>query len=183
MLHIHILRKKISHQYQRDPSKGFAWDNNDFNNSLDDFWVFDDDDKIMVCSVQTVANAEGLIAGVHHYDTLAPGSFFLRAFVDPRSFKCQPHGIIGATTIKGDAIMKSVDKSGVPTDDDSTTSNNKSRWLMHDLKNHLGVDTRVAWSAGCIVAHDPDLDSFNTLLLGHGVERFDLIPVELEEES
>jgi hypothetical protein len=183
MLSIKIIRKKISYAYQRDPSKGFDWHNNDANNSLDDFWVFDDIHRIMVCSVQTVSNAEGLIDGVHFYDTIKPGRFFLRAFVDPRAFKCQPHGIVGARTLHGDLIVASLGKNGLPDDDDSTTATNKSRWLMHDLKNHDGVDTRVAWSAGCIVVPDRDLDSFNTLLSGHGVKKFDLIPVDLLDEE
>lgn len=174
MLKIIVTRKLASLSYLRDPRSGFDWHNNDANDSLDSFTLQDADteETLFSCRAQTVANLEGLDPGVHFYDTLAPGPFRLRAFVDPRAFKCQPHGIVGAVTKHGDQIG-----------DDSTTPANKSRWLMHNWMDHNGADTRVAWSAGCIVVPDADLDRFNALLSERGVQAGELIEGMLFEEG
>jgi hypothetical protein len=184
-MHIRIIRKLASLQYQRDPSQGFDWHNNDNNNALDTLEVYDDADNLtLTCAVQTVANLEGLDPGVHFYDTIAPGKFSLRYGVDPRSFKCQPFGVIGATTKHGDYIVADLDAQGKPTPKDSTTPTNPSRWLMHDRKDHTGVDTRVAWSAGCIVHQDDaNLVAINKLCADAGMKSGDLIPCELIEEA
>jgi hypothetical protein len=167
---VRVIRRVASWNY-RHPGAD-AWHQQDANNSRDLFEVYDDQGILLQrLYCQTVANAEGLIAGVHEYDTILPGRFQIKAFVDPRSFKCQPHGIIGATTKHGEQIA-----------DDSTTETNKSRWLIHDWKNHDGTDTRVAWSAGCIILQDADLESFNSLLRSSGINPGDLIDAELFEE-
>jgi hypothetical protein len=166
---IKIMRKPESWAY-RHPGPD-PWHSQDANNSIDLFEVYSDEGLLIMRSVcQTVANAEGLLPGVHEYDTIMPGDFQIRAFVDPREFKCQPHGIVGATTKRGDRI-----------DADSTTRTNKDRWLIHDWKNHGDppTDTRVAWSGGCIILKDADLDSFSTLLAGHFVAPGQLIEASL----
>jgi hypothetical protein len=169
LMKIRVVRRPESWEYRhRGPD---AWHSQDANNSIDAFEVYGDAGRLIMHSFcQTVANAEGLIADVHEYDTIMPGPFKIRAFVEPREFKCEPHGIVGATTKHGDLIGE-----------DSTTLINKSRWLIHDWKNHSEppIDTRVAWSAGCIILKDEDLDSFNTLLAGHGIAPGDIIEAEL----
>jgi len=174
MLNIRIFRKFISLSYRRDPPGPDAWHTQDANNSLDVFEFLDDDKVLMTSAAQTVANAEGLIDGVHEYDTIAPGEFSICAYVEQREFKCFPHGIVGAITKRGEPILA-----------DSTTLTNKSRWLVHDWKNHTDppVDTRVAWSAGCIVLPDEGLTQFNKLLDDNGVLPGILIPTELFEEG
>ena len=182
---IRIIRKLKSLQYLRDSGAGFDWHNNDANNALDTLEVYDDAGNLELrCSVQTVANLEGLDPGVHFYDTLAPGKFQLRYGVDPRAFKCHPWGIVGATTKSGDRILAEVDSHGRPTENDSTTATNKSRWLMHDRKDHNGNDTRVCWSAGCIVHQDDStLEAINELAASSGLKPWDLVDVELFEEA
>lgn len=183
-MNIRIIRKTASLNYLRNPDQPFDWHNNDMNNALDSLEVFDDQGNLELrCSVQTVANLEGLDPGVHFYDTIAPGKFSLRYSVDPRAFHCQPFGIVGATTKRGDYIRGDLDDSGKPTDKDSTTETNPSRWLMHDRKDHNGLDTRVAWSAGCIVHQDDaNLVAINKLCADAGMKPGDLIPCELFEE-
>jgi hypothetical protein len=185
MLKICVYRYCASLAYQRDPAKGNDWHNNDGNNSLDLFTLKDADSgaTLFTCHVQTVANAEGLIAGVHAYDTIAPGPFQMRAFVEPRLFICQPHGIVNTKTMHGDLIIAELDAKGRPTVNDSTTARNKSRWLTHDWKDHSGKDTRVAWSAGCFVLPDEALSRYNAILTQRGVKPFDLIDGVLEEEA
>ena len=171
-LHIRIVRKLASLNYKRNPPALDAWHTNDANNSLDEFTLLDGETVLFHCHAQTVANMEGLDDGVHEYDTIAPGSFGLRAFVEPRAFKCQPHGIVYAKTKRGDVVRS-----------DSTTKANASRWLVHDWKNHDGVDTRVAWSAGCFVLRDTDLEAFSSVLRLRGVKPGDVIPGDLFEEG
>ena len=166
-LNIIVYRARASLKYQRDPAKGNDWHNNDANNSMDTFVLKNEDTGtvLFTCKVQSVANAEGLIAGVHQYDTLAPGPFALKAFVAQRAFACQPHGIVNALTLRGDHI-----------DLDSVTADNLSRWLMHDWRGHDGKDTRVAWSAGCLVVADADLERFSAILRLQGINPGNIIP-------
>ncbi len=205
-MHVRIIRKLESLKYLRDPGAPFDWHNNDGNNALDSLEVFEEDGTLAIrTSVQTIANMEGLDPGVHFSDTIVPGKFSLRYGVDPRSFRCQPFGIVGATTRNGDLIIAEIAPekktaendsavpeekpaanqfaSGKPTENDSTTATNKSRWLVHDRKDHIGVDTRVCWSAGCVVFQDNSaLEAFNLLCATSGLKPGDLIPAELFEE-
>ena len=107
----------------------------DGNNSLDQFGLYADDGvagnryiPLFTCRAQTVCNLEGLAAGsqsvdAKYSDTLAPGPFQLRAFVDPRQFWCQPHGVCNARTLGGDTIGPNC-----------VTRTNPNRWLMHDWR-------------------------------------------------
>jgi len=171
-LNIRIHRKAASFQYMRWPERPPAWDNNDGNNSLDRFELFLEGDVILSCPVQTVANLAGISVAVHASDTIAAGEFFIRAFVHPRLYKCRPHGIVGARTLKGDLIGA-----------DSTTDTNKLRWLVHDWKNYSNVETRVAWSAGCFVLPIKALELFNQTIITHGVKKGQLVPCSLIEEA
>lgn len=180
--HLVVTRSRLSLQPLRDPSKPPAWDNNDGNNSLDLLALFGEEGvagqsaPLFVCRAQTVANLEGLFPGARYFDTMAPGPFQLRAFVEPRQFWCQPHGICNARTLRGDLIGP-----------DSITLTNPNRWLVHDWRklkpNPDKQDTRVAWSAGCIVIADSDLDHFGAVLIAQGVNAGDLIGGVLEMEA
>lgn len=163
-MNILITRNRESYNYMRDKNAVRAWDNNDDNNSLDDFELYHNCDLIFKCKAQTVTNLTGIHASVSDADTIALGGFGLVAFVQPRLFKCQPHGIINTVT-RGGAIIGN----------DSTTSTNKLRWLMHDQKNFEGKETRVPWSSGCFVVSVANLNIFNATLLKMGVKRGDVI--------
>ena len=169
---VRIRRKYASFQYRRWPERPPAWGNNDCNNLQDIFEVFRGEEMVLSFPVQTVANLAGLNVNVRAGDTIAPGEFFIRAFVEPRLYKCRPHGIVGAKTIGGDFIG-----------DDSTTDTNKLRWLIHDQKNFSGAVTRVAWSAGCFVLPVVDLELFNLELTFNGIRDGDIIPCTLIEEA
>lgn len=108
-------------------------------------------------------------------DTIAPGPFAVRLFVEQRDFWCDPHGIIRAKTLGGEVIGE-----------DSTTPTNKSRWLIHDWQKHRsaapkGTDTSVAWSAGCFVELDAKLAELNNILRGRGYKTGDVIEGVLVE--
>jgi hypothetical protein len=185
---IRITRSRLSLQPLRDPLKPPAWDNNDGNNSLDQFGLYADDGvagnryiPLFTCRAQTVCNLEGLAAGsqsvdAHYSDTIAPGPFQLRAFVDPRAFWCTPHGVCNTQTLAGDTIGPNC-----------VTRTNPNRWLMHDWRKLKpqpdAQDCRVAWSAGCIVVADADLERFSQLLLHHGITPGDLISGEIIMEA
>lgn len=182
-LRIHVIRDPKSLEYRRDPTKPFAWDNNDNNNSLDTFQVVDAivPSVIFTSKVQTVSNMAGLDVPtaesprIKFEDTVAPGSFQLKVGLDkldPRAFYGRINGICNTTTLAGDAIGA-----------DSTTATNKARWLNHDWQKHkpnsAGVDTRVAWSAGCFVMPDDKLAELGVLLEASGYKPGDLIDGDL----
>lgn len=175
-LHILVVRKKLSLQYLRNPSKPPDWGNNDANNSGDTWALLDGDTLLFSGPVQTVANLEGLDPGVKFTDTIAPGTFQLRYQVEQRDFQCQPNGLCLCRTMAGDWI-----------DLNSVTPSNPSRWLNHDWEfprssgKPAGQDTRVAWSAGCFVQPDLDLRKCNAILAQRGVKPGDMIPGVLEE--
>jgi hypothetical protein len=166
-MNITIHRRHLSYNYKRDPLAPDAWDNNDAHNSLDTFILEDDLDMIggshqlFEGKAQTVAN----IPGGRFLNTLAPGPFQLRLFVDPRAFRGRIHGIANAYNLDGqwinqNSISPIKGKHGEPI--------NYDRWLMHDWQKHApapeGEDTRVAWSGGCIVQPDLDLMRFGLLM-------------------
>jgi len=161
MLRIEVIRRKESYKPKRHPEKADAWDNNDANNSLDDFIVYRDDIQIFQCKAQTVSNMPGGRPG----DTVAPGPFQIRTFVDQRSFWPRIHGICNTTDMEGQEIdSRSIEpvrgNRGEPID--------INRWLVHDWQklkpNMKGIDTRVAWSLCCFVLKTADLWEFNNLL-------------------
>jgi hypothetical protein len=169
---IKVFRRAASHKYRRRPTDPHDWHNNDAHNSLDIFEVLEGDKVIFSAPCQTVSNAEGLIEGSRYLDTIAPGPFKLKAFVDPRAFLCTPHGICDCYTIEGAYINL-----------DSVTRTNKARWLVHDWKGHDGKDTRVAWSSGCLVLTDADLMAFSAVLTLKGIKPGDMVDGELIEEG
>ena len=176
MLNILIIRDPDSLIYKRDPPADDPWHTNDNNNSLDKWLVKDDDHILFTCPCQSVSNMEGLDPSVHFYDTLAPGDFFVKAFrymQYPTVHYGRIHGVVGALTLNGDAI-----------NDDSITSNNSSPWLVHDWQktkpnNVRGQDTRVAWSAGCLVISDYGLDMTGTIFDKYGIKPGDKVPAKL----
>jgi hypothetical protein len=173
---IEIHRAKESWHYRRFPSRGPAWTNNDGANSLDLFLLFDDaGEAIFHCKAQTVSNCDGLIPGARYTDTIIAGPFGLKTDVDPRNFRGRIHGIVLATTIAGEGIRS-----------DSTTRTNASRWLLHDWQRHRDQppgDTRVAWSAGCIVLPTASLAEFNRLLDDYEIKPGTIIPGTIIEEA
>jgi hypothetical protein len=156
MLFIRIRRKKESHKYKRDFNKKDDWFNNDANNCLDEFILYDYETVIFTAKCQTVANLPGGI----YKDTVAEGPFLMRCFVEKRNFHCEVHGICQTSTLGFEWIGN-----------DSTTIDDKERWLFHDdqkLKpSPAGVLTRVCWSEGCFVLHKSDLDSLNEILIAY----------------
>lgn len=181
-----VRRKLASLQYLRDPAKPFAWDNNDANNSLDAFEIYEVNagapaqprgSPIFSCRAQTVSNTEGIIKRTRHDRTIAPGTFDLRAFVAQRQFYGRIYGLCNARTIGGGWIGA-----------DSMIPGNDNRWLVHDWQKHrdtgpAGRDTRVAWSAGCFVLPDHALEELGILFDHHGIAAGDLIPGILQEAA
>jgi len=158
MLFIRIKRKKISYKYKKDMKAKDDWHNNDNNSCLDDFELFDYESRIFTAKCQTVSN----IPGGRYQDTISPGPFLVKCFIEKRNFHCEVHGICQTSTL---------DYSWI--DDDCTTASNKERWLIHDdqkLKpNPPNQVTRIPWSAGCIVLRYSDHKAFNDILKAYGV--------------
>jgi len=158
--------------FKRDPTATDDWFNNDANNNLDDFVLEDDGRSVFRCKAQTVSN----IPGGKFLNTLGVGPFQLRLFVEPRAFYGRIHGICNALTLWGQtvddhSITAVIGKDGKPISYD--------RWLMHDWQKHKpnppGIDTRVAWSAGCIVIPDAALAEFGGVMDSMGMTAGELI--------
>jgi hypothetical protein len=169
-----IHRIKKSHCYQRDSIKPSDWGNNDANNSIDDFIIFNNEIEIFRSKCQTVSNSEGLIDGSKYLDTIDSGPVSIVTDVDRRKFWCRIHGLINAKTIGGEII------NGL-----SVTSTNQSRWLIHDWQklkpNRQWQSTRAAWSAGCFVLKNDDLVRLGEILDNYNVKPGTIIPGQLLE--
>lgn len=168
-----IKRFKQSLNPYRDPNVR-SWSNNDANNSLDMFEVFEYDEMIFRSMCQTVSNTEGIIPGCRYSDTIAPGKFKIVLFQAQRKFHCDVHGIMDATTIGGERIGKSF-----------CTPSSTDRHLVHDWQKlspqPAGTDTRVAWSGGCIILPTKRHAELSRLFRGYGMIPGDVIDVELVE--
>jgi len=172
MLFIRIERNKKSYQYKRNPKAKDDWNNNDNNNGLDDFELFDYESRLLSVKCQTVSN----IPNGNYLDTIAPGPFLLKCFVEPRNFHCRIHGISETSDLQFEWI-----------NDESIQDSNNLRWLLHDDQkqkpNPPNQLTRVLWSAGCIILHKNDLESFNTILDAYGMKTGDTIDAELVDKE
>lgn len=172
MISIKVLRKQSSYDFKVNPKKEGSFDNNWKNNSRDWFILYDDECEIARFRCQSVANyCFGDMASngdTEHGDTIAPGLFKVKCFVDPRSFHGEIHGIIETKDLDGQWINRNSMQivNGFQT----------GRWLIHDKwSNSLKKDTNTAWSAGCIIMSSSDLKSFNDLLHAYKIKSGDII--------
>lgn len=179
MVRVRIERHGKSFDYKNDPGKPDSFENNWKNNSLDWIVLLKDTAEIARFKCQSVANycfGDQLPGdSLPHGDSLLAGSFGIRAFVDPRKFHGEIHGIVNALDLDGqviDAQSMQYTKNGFQT----------GRWLIHDrYSEKIKDDTRYAWSAGCIILSSRDLESFNYLLRAFQVVPGRIIPAELIE--
>lgn len=182
MVHIKVIRSKNSFNFRADPAKPDSFENNWENNSLDWLVMYKNHDEVFRCRCQSVANycfgenATG--STMPHGDTIAPGYFVMRAFVDPRKF----HGEIHAITQTKDYDGEWIDRNAMQT---TRGGFQNGRWLIHDRwSSRLRHDTRYAWSAGCIILSSADLEKFNTMLYFNGVTAgMEIIGEVVEQES
>jgi hypothetical protein len=153
-------------------------DNNIKNNMLDLYELFDGENVLIFCHVQTIVN----IPGGRFLNTIGPGKFFVKAFVDPRKFYGRIHGIVEAYDLEGQGIdgrsIQPVEgKDGAPIDFE--------RWLEHDTQKHPPAPPMTlcsaAWSAGCIIHHPQDLADIGRIFDRYRVIPGDRIPYELVE--
>jgi len=172
MLFIRVERDTRSYNYKKNPKAKDAWDNNDGNNGLDTLSLFDYESCLFTVKCQTVAN----IPDGRFVDTIAPGPFLIKCFLDKRNFYCDVHGICDTVDLENEYITK-----------DSIQASNNLRWLIHDdqkLKpNSPNQLTRVLWSAGCFVLHKSDLEGLNDLLRAYGIKPGDTIDGELLDKE
>ena len=174
VINILVERSRRSYDFKADPGKPSSFENNWKNNSLDWIAVRDGETVVARFRCQTVANycfgVNATALTVAHGDTVAPGSFTVEAFVEPRSF----HGEIHAITRTRDVDGECIDHRAMQT---TRGGFQNGRWLIHDRYSpSTGADTNYAWSAGCFVMASPDLAAFNECLKTHNVRPGDLIP-------
>jgi hypothetical protein len=178
-LFVRVDRKKLSYEYKRYMSLDDSWSNNDKNNMLDDFILFYNEALLFKAKCQSIAN----IPNGRFLDTLAPGKFQIKCFVENRNYYGRIHGIVNAYDLDGQLINEnSIEtvkgKNGAPVD--------FTRWLIHDMQkqkpNPPNILTRVAWSAGCLIMSPSDLEAFNEILDAYKVISGELLNAEIAEE-
>lgn len=175
-----INRNKRSYDFRENLDKPDSFENNWRNNSLD--WLILADDgghELFRARCQSVANYcfGGMATAdtVAHGDTIAPGEFKVKLFVEPRSF----HGEIHAITETKDIDGQWIDRNAMQT---TAGGFQNGRWLVHDRYSFKsGGDTRYAWSAGCIILSSADLANLNTVLHSFKCQPGDIIPGEIIE--
>jgi hypothetical protein len=165
-----IIRRKESYDYKFNKNDPGSWGNNFKNNMKDTLQLFDDEKMVFECLCQSVSNSPtGRLE-----DTVAPGKFGLKLFIDRRAYYCDVHGIVDAMDIEGQYI-----------DFDSVENNDKSRWLMHDTQKPKPAlrDTLCshAWSAGCFIVFPVHLSMINQIIKDKGLKPNDIITGVLEE--
>lgn len=179
MLNILIKRNIKSYDFKQNPQEKSSFENNWKNNSLDSFLLRDDKAIIFECKCQTVANyCFGTMATadtVEYGDTIAPGDFTIKTFVEPRNFHGDIHGIVETRDIDGQWI----NHNAMQITEDGYQN---GRFLIHDkFSFKTGEDTRYSWSAGCFILSSGDLRTFNSFLFDYKVQPGELIPGILEE--
>lgn len=177
-LFVRVYRKKVSYNYKINPNTPDSWDNNSNNNMLDDFILYYNEALLFRAKCQTIAN----IPGGRFLDTIAPGKFQIKCFVENRNYYGRIHGIINAYDLEGqfideNSVERVKGKDGAPID--------FSRWLVHDTQKQKPKQpndlTRFAWSAGCFISHPSDLDAFANILDAYKIEVGEVINGELVE--
>lgn len=147
------------------------------NNMQDRFMLYFENGLLFSAKCQTVTNMSKSRPG----DTVAPGPFALRAFVEPRSFYGRIHGICHAHDLEGqeiDGASVEPEAGAGPVD--------YARWLVHDTQKprpaRPGTILPRAWSAGCFVMSPDDLEAFGQILDAYKVRPGELIPGEVIED-
>lgn len=175
-----IVRAKASYAYKIDTRAPDSWTNNRANNTLDEFWLFDDGSTLFACRAQTVAN----MPGGRPQDTIRAGEFGLKLWVERRDFWCEPHGIVNAFDLEGQLIAEDstqpiAGNDGAPID--------MNRTLCHDWQKlrpwPKGEDTSVAWSLSCVVLPTLQFSRLEKILVATGAKKGDVVPFVLREQQ
>jgi hypothetical protein len=179
-MNIVVYRTRKSFDYKVDPFAPSSFENNWKNNRQDWLVIKDDKAEIFRCRCQSVANycfGKGATADTVSYgDTIYPGRFFLKCFVDPRDFFGEIHAITKTTDYDGQLI----DRHAMQTTKDGYQN---GRWLLHSMySKKLGDDTTYAWSSGCIITSSADLKAFNTVLHAYKIQPGETIEGEIIED-
>lgn len=178
-LFFHLIRNKKSYDYKFNHNLN-DYKNNVKNNSLDTLILFEVENENDVLlneiwsykRIQSVSNHPKF----DHKDTIAPGKFQIRCFVEKRKYFNQPHGIINAIDIEHQPIGE----FSMQVEEGFQ----KGRWLIHDTYSiSKGRDLYNAYSGGCFIFHNSNVyKDFNSFLaLECKIETGDIIGGELIE--
>lgn len=167
---IKVRRYKKSYDYKIDKSKN-SYANNIKNNAIDSIFILKGQQIVYRYNkVQTVSNHPNM----KNSDTIKPGAFKLKCFVDLRSFEDTGiHGIFDTKDISG----QDIDKNSMQWDDGKYIG----RFLIHSSK-YKGKDLLNAYSGACFVFKESkELTKFNNILKSFGYESGDILYGVLEE--
>ncbi|OHD14388.1 MAG: hypothetical protein A2086_03325 [Spirochaetes bacterium GWD1_27_9] len=169
-LSIIIERNKKSYDYKYN-SKRNDLANNSKNNSLDTLILYQNGKEVFRHKrMQTVSNYNLFDS---YDDTIAPGKFKMKHFVEKRAYTEDIHGIFDCYDIEGQYIKE-----------DSTQIDDgirKGRYLGHS-DEHKGKAVGCCYSAGCIMFLGPEnLVAYNKKVRELGVKDGDVICGEIRE--
>ena len=168
---IKILRDKLSYDFKYDENKN-DYKNNIRNNSIDTILILNSRKRAIFVSreVQTVANHPHF----DFLDTIAPGKFKMRCFVEQRKYHGRIHGIVSARDLENQEI----DCYSMQVEN----GYQKGRWLIHDRWSfEKERDLFNGYSGGCFVMSSRDLFNFNRVLERYGVVKNDILNCSLIE--
>jgi hypothetical protein len=179
-LFIRIARKRSSYDYKHDMKAKDDWLNNDNNNMRDSLLLFYNEALLLKVKCQSVSN----IPGGRFTDTIKPGKFQLKCFVENRNFYGRIHGIINCYDLDGQFINS---KSITPIVGENGAPANDLRTLLHDTQSLKPKPpmtlTRAAWSASCIILFPSDLEALNKIFDSYKIISGDIINGEIVEED
>jgi hypothetical protein len=156
---IKVRRFKKSYDYKIDDSKN-SYSNNIKNNSIDSIYLLKGQRIVYHYNkIQTISNHPNM----KHSDTIAPGPFKIKCFVDLRAFEDTGiHGIFDTKDISGQYI----DENSMQWDNGQYIG----RFLIHSSK-YKGKDLNNCYSGACFVfLESKELEKFNNIIksLGFG---------------
>jgi hypothetical protein len=166
----HVMRFKESYDYKYDSSLN-GYKNNIKNNSLDSMSLYYNGMQVWYTdNVQTVSNHPLM----KYSDTVAPGIFRIKCFLDPKSFHGDVHGIINAQDLNGQPI----DKNSMQWDNGYYIG----RFLIHSrYSKKKKRDLYNGYSGGCFIPSTPAIEELNNIMRELGIKELDEIKCELQD--
>jgi len=163
MLNVIVERKKSSFDCKFNKNLN-SFENNIKNNTKDILKLYQGDELLFECAVQSVANHPSVTTD----NSIRAGKFEIKLFVEKRAFWNNVHGICNTTT-----------KNGIAINENSVNAGSPDRFLIHDKQKNKpaleNTETRNAYSAGCLIIASVHMNMMNKILVNKGCKPGDVI--------
>jgi len=163
MLNVIVERKKSSFDCKFNKNLN-SFENNIKNNTKDILKLYQGDELLFECAVQSVSNHPSVTTD----NSIRAGKFEIKLFVEKRAFWGNVFGICNTAT-----------KNGIAINENSVNEGNPNRFLIHDrqkVKPALeGTETRNGYSAGCLIIASVHMSMLSKILISKGYKPNDII--------